>query len=162
MAFEFSSGGGGGARYPGARYKRTQISQINVTPLVDVMLVLLVVFMITAPLLTVGVPIDLPKTAASRIVGQDEPLVVSLAPNGKIYLQDVELALDELIPRLIAITENRREARVFLRGDRAIPYGQVMVVMGAMNQAGFNKVALLTEAPGKKAPVNRGGKSGAR
>ena len=162
MAFEFGSGGGGGARYPGARYKRTQISQINVTPLVDVMLVLLVVFMITAPLLTVGVPIDLPKTAASRIVGQDEPLVVSLAPNGKIYLQDVELALDELIPRLIAITENRREARVFLRGDRAIPYGQVMVVMGAMNQAGFNKVALLTEAPGKKAPVNRGGKSGAR
>jgi biopolymer transport protein TolR len=162
MAFEFSSGGGGGARYPGARYKRTQISQINVTPLVDVMLVLLVVFMITAPLLTVGVPIDLPKTAASRIVGQDEPLVVSLAPNGKIYLQDVELALDELIPRLIAITENRREARIFLRGDRAIAYGEVMVVMGAMNQAGFSKVALLTEAPVKKVPVKRGGKSGAR
>jgi biopolymer transport protein TolR len=162
MAFEFSSGGGSGARYPGARYKRTQISQINVTPLVDVMLVLLVVFMITAPLLTVGVPIDLPKTAASRIVGQDEPLVVSLAPNGKIYLQDVELALDELIPRLIAITENRREARIFLRGDRAIAYGEVMVVMGAMNQAGFSKVALLTEAPVKKVPVKRGGKSGAR
>jgi biopolymer transport protein TolR len=162
MAFEFGSGGGGGARYPGARYKRTQISQINVTPMVDVMLVLLVVFMITAPLLTVGVPIDLPKTAASRIVGQDEPLVVSIASDGKIYLQDVELALDELIPRLVAITENRKEARIFLRGDRAIAYGQVMVVMGQMNQAGFTKVALLTETPGKKAPASRGGKSGVR
>lgn len=162
MAFEFGSGGGGGARYPGARYKRTQISQINVTPMVDVMLVLLVVFMITAPLLTVGVPIDLPKTAASRIVGQDEPLVVSLASDGKLYLQDVELALDELIPRLIAITENRKEARVFLRGDRTIAYGQVMAVMGAMNQAGFSRVALLTETPGKKAPASGSGKSGVR
>ena len=162
MAFEFGSGGGGGARYPGARYKRTQISQINVTPMVDVMLVLLVVFMITAPLLTVGVPIDLPKTAASRIVGQDEPLVVSLASDGKIYLQDVELAIDELIPRLVAITENRREARIFLRGDRAIAYGQVMIVMGAMNQAGFNKVALLTETPGKEKSAGASGKSGAR
>ena len=162
MAFEFGSGGGGGARYPGARYKRAPISQINVTPMVDVMLVLLVVFMITAPLLTVGVPIDLPKTAASRIVGQDEPLVVSLASDGKIYLQDVELALDELIPRLIAITENRKEVRVFLRGDRAIAYGQVMTVMGAMNEAGFSRVALLTETPGKKAPASRSGKSGER
>lgn len=163
MAFEFGSSGGGGPRIPGGRYKRTQISQINVTPMVDVMLVLLVVFMITAPLLTVGVPIDLPKTAASRIVGQDEPLVVSLVPDGRLYLQDAELALDELIPRLIAITENRKEARVFLRGDRAIPYGQVMVVMGALNQAGFNRVALLTEMPGKKAPSGRGGgKSGVR
>ncbi|MDA1324975.1 MAG: biopolymer transporter ExbD [Proteobacteria bacterium] len=161
MSFEFGSGGNGGARYPGARYKRTQISQINVTPMVDVMLVLLVVFMITAPLLTVGVPIDLPKTAASRIVGQDEPLVVSLAQDGKIYLQDAALALDELIPRLIAITENRKEARIFLRGDRAIAYGQVMIVMGAMNQAGFSRVALLTEMPGKKAPAGRG-KSGVR
>ena len=163
MAFEFGSGGAGGPRVPGARYKRTPISQINVTPMVDVMLVLLVVFMITAPLLTVGVPIDLPKTEASRIVGQDEPLVISLAPDGKIYLQDAELALDELIPRLVAITENRREARIFLRGDRAIAYGQVMIVMGAMNQAGFSRVALLTELPGKKASPNRGrGKSGVR
>ena len=163
MAFEFGSGGGGGPRIPGARYKRTQISQINVTPMVDVMLVLLVVFMITAPLLTVGVPIDLPKTAASRIVGQDEPLVVSLAPDGKIYLQEAELALDELIPRLVAITENRKEVRIFLRGDRTIAYGQVMFVMGAINQAGFSRVALLTELPGKKASANRGGgKSGVR
>lgn len=145
-----SSTGHGASRLPGARYKRQQISEINVTPMVDVMLVLLVVFMITAPLLTVGVPIDLPKTAASRIVGQDEPLVVSVAKDGRLYLQDAELALDELIPRLVAITENRREARIFLRGDRAIAYGEVMAVMGAMNQAGFNRVALLTETPSKE------------
>jgi biopolymer transport protein TolR len=163
MAFDLGSDSAGRSRIPGARYKRTQISQINVTPMVDVMLVLLVVFMITAPLLTVGVPIDLPKTAASRIVGQDEPLVVSLAPDGKIYLQDAELALDELVPRLIAITENRKDARIFLRGDRAIAYGQVMIVMGAMNQAGFSKVALLTEMPGKtSSPNSRRSKSGAR
>ena len=86
MAFEFNNNSG--SRRPGARYKRTQISQINVTPMVDVMLVLLVVFMIAAPLLTVGVPVDLPQTEASRIVGQDEPLVVSLASDGKLYLQD--------------------------------------------------------------------------
>ena len=152
MAMDVGNGGGGyGSRVPGARYKRAQISQINVTPMVDVMLVLLVVFMITAPLLTVGVPVDLPKTEASRIVGQDEPLVVSVASDGRLYLQDSELALDELIPRLTAITENRKEARIFLRGDRAIAYGQIMAVMGAMNQAGFNRVALITETPGKQA-----------
>lgn len=161
MAFEFSNNGG--PRTPGARYRRTPISQINVTPMVDVMLVLLVVFMIAAPLLTVGVPVDLPKTEASRIVGQDEPLVVSLASDGKIYLQDAQLALDELVPRLVAITENRREARIFLRGDRAISYGQVMVIMGAMNKAGFSRVALLTETPGTAAPAGaERGKSGAR
>jgi biopolymer transport protein TolR len=159
MAMQFGSQGTqGGARLPGARYKRGQISEINVTPMVDVMLVLLVVFMITAPLLTVGVPIDLPKTAASRIVGQDEPLVVSVAKDGTLFLQDAELALDELIPRLVAITENRREARIFLRGDRAIAYGNIMAVMGAMNQAGFNRVALLTEMP----DGDKGKKKGSR
>ncbi len=151
MAIDFGNRSGVGSRLPGSRYKRAQISEINVTPMVDVMLVLLVVFMITAPLLTVGVPVDLPKTAASRFVKQDEPLVVTVAKDGRLFLQDTELALDELIPRLAAITENRREARVFLRGDRAIAYGQVMAVMGAMNQAGFNRVALITEMPGKKA-----------
>lgn len=160
MAIQFSTGNSqGAARVPGARYKRGQISEINVTPMVDVMLVLLVVFMITAPLLTVGVPIDLPKTAASRIVGQDEPLVVSVSKDGRLYLQDAELALDELIPRLVAITENRREARIFLRGDRAIAYGEVMAVMGAMNQAGFNRVALLTETPGNNARAKSAAKN---
>jgi biopolymer transport protein TolR len=132
----YGNGNGNGYRGSGGRFRRTPISQINVTPMVDVMLVLLVVFMITAPLLTVGVPVDLPKTDASRIV----------------YLQDAVVALDELAPRLTAISANRRDARIFVRGDRAIAYGQVMAVMGALNQAGFNRVALITEKPGKAAP----------
>jgi biopolymer transport protein TolR len=127
------------------------MSEINVTPLVDVMLVLLIVFMVTAPLLTVGVPVDLPETSANRIVGQDEPLVISVNSDGGIFLQDTEVKLDQLIPRLTAITENKKDARIFLRGDQAIAYGRVMSVMGALNQAGFNKVALITQALGKKA-----------
>lgn len=148
MAFNIGTARNGDGRTPGARFRREPMSQINVTPMVDVMLVLLVVFMITAPLLTVGVPIDLPKTAASRIVGQDEPLVISLDHAGKLYLQDLEITLDQLVPRLSAITRNRRDARIFLRGDRTIAYGQVMTVMGAMNQAGFHRVALITVSPG--------------
>jgi biopolymer transport protein TolR len=163
MAIHLGTRGVGGARSSDRRYHRDRISQINVTPMVDVMLVLLVVFMITAPLLTVGVPVDLPKTAASRIVGQDEPLVVSVAGDGKLYLQDSALALDELTPRLTAITENRKDARIFLRGDRAIAYGQIMAVMGALNQAGFHRVALITESPAKQGAGNpRGRKGGAR
>ena len=123
------------------------MSEINVTPMVDVMLVLLVVFMITAPLLTVGVPVDLPKTKASVIVGEDEPLVVTLNAEGKLILQDTEVALDKLVARLSAITENRKETRVFVRGDRKIAYGKVMEVMGLINLAGFDRVALITELP---------------
>ena len=123
------------------------MSEINVTPMVDVMLVLLVVFMITAPLLTVGVPVDLPKTKSSVIVGEDEPLVVTLNAEGKLFLQDTEVALDKLVARLTAITENRKETRVFVRGDRKIAYGKIMEVMGLINRAGFDRVALITEVP---------------
>ena len=123
------------------------MSEINVTPMVDVMLVLLVVFMITAPLLTVGVPVDLPKTKSSVIVGEDEPLVVTLNAEGKLFLQDTEVALDKLVARLTAITENRKETRVFVRGDRKIAYGKIMEVMGLINRAGFDRVALITELP---------------
>ena len=123
------------------------MSEINVTPMVDVMLVLLVVFMITAPLLTVGVPVDLPKTKSSVIVGGDEPLVVTLNAEGKLFLQDTEVALDKLVARLTAITENRKETRVFVRGDRKIAYGKIMEVMGLINRAGFDRVALITELP---------------
>ena len=123
------------------------MSEINVTPMVDVMLVLLVVFMITAPLLTVGVPVDLPKTKTSVIVGEDEPLVVTLNAEGKLFLQDTEVALDKLVARLTAITENRKETRVFVRGDRKIAYGKIMEVMGLINRAGFDRVALITELP---------------
>ena len=123
------------------------MSEINVTPLVDVMLVLLVVFMITAPLLTVGVPIDLPKTKASQMVGQDEPLVVSVNAKGEVWLQETKIGLENMVPRLKAITENNKDTRIFVRGDRAINYGRVMEVMGLVNQAGFNRVALITELP---------------
>ena len=130
-----------------ARRTRRLMSEINVTPFVDVMLVLLVVFMITAPLLTVGVPVDLPKTAAPEITGDDEPLAVSIDADGVIYLQETEVALDELGPRLEAVTERNDEARIFVRGDKSIDYGLVMAVMGAITEAGFTNLALITELP---------------
>ena len=124
------------------------MSEINVTPFVDVMLVLLVVFMITAPLLTVGVPIDLPKTAASTLQGSEEPLTVSIDDKGKIYLQKTLVKQEELVARMLAISENLTSRRIFVRGDRLVDYGTVMEGMGSLNAAGFNKVALVTEAPG--------------
>ncbi len=123
------------------------MSEINVTPLVDVMLVLLVVFMITAPLLTVGVPVDLPKADSPVIAGQDEPLVVTVDATGKLYLQETVVALDKLVARLAAVTESRKETRIFVRGDRTIAYGKVMEVMGLINLAGYSRVALITELP---------------
>ena len=120
------------------------MSEINVTPFVDVMLVLLVIFMVTAPLLTVGVQIDLPKTKAGVIQGQDEPLAVSIDHEGRLFLQETEIELENLIPRLIAISENKPDVRIFVRGDQTVPYGRVMTVMGTINQAGFSRVALIT------------------
>ncbi len=120
------------------------ISDINVTPMVDVMLVLLVVFMVTAPLLTVGVKVDLPNTSASVIAGQDEPLAITVNAEGRIFLQETELELDTLAPRLVAISGNNRDIRIFIRGDKTINYGRVMEVMAAINTAGFNHVALIT------------------
>ena len=121
------------------------MSEINVTPLVDVMLVLLVIFMITAPLLTAGVQVDLPKTRAAAVQGQDEPVSVTIDRRGRIFVQETEVTLDALAPRLAAITENNHDVRVFVRGDQGIPYGQVMSVIGAVHAAGFTKVALLTQ-----------------
>jgi biopolymer transport protein TolR len=123
------------------------MSEINVTPMVDVMLVLLVVFMISAPLMTVGVPVDLPKTNASQMVGQDEPLVISVNAKGEVFLQETPIKLDQLVPRLKAITLNKKDTRIFVRGDAAIAYGKVMEVMGTVNLAGFGRVALLTQLP---------------
>ena len=127
------------------------MSEINVTPFVDVMLVLLVVFMITAPLLTVGVPIDLPKASASNLQGNEEPLTVSISDKGEIFLQETLVGAEELVARLLAIAENRTSRRIFVRGDRAVDYGAVMTVMSRLNAAGFNKVALVTEAPQSQA-----------
>ena len=133
------------------RRTRGLMSEINVTPFVDVMLVLLVVFMITAPLLTVGVPVDLPESSVPEISGEDEPLAVTIDAEGAIYLQDTEIALDELGPRLAAVTERNPGARIFVRGDKAVDYGRVMLVMGALAEAGFNNIALIAELPKRKA-----------
>ena len=132
------------------RRRRQPMSAINVTPFVDVMLVLLIVFMVTAPLLTVGVTVDLPKTTSSPLPGQDEPLSVTVDHDGKVYLQDSPLSVEELGPRLRAISERKPDARVFVRGDKVIDYGRVMEVVGAIHAAGFSKVALVTEFDEKK------------
>jgi biopolymer transport protein TolR len=126
-------------------HRRAPMAAINVTPFVDVMLVLLIVFMVTAPLLTVGVSVDLPRTRSSPLPGQDEPLSVSVDREGQIFLQDSQLAVEELGPRLVAITERNPDARIFVRGDRVIDYGRVMEVVGAIHAAGFSKVALVTD-----------------
>ncbi|MDP4823247.1 MAG: protein TolR [Aestuariivirgaceae bacterium] len=122
------------------------VSDINVTPFVDVMLVLLIVFMVTAPMLTVGVPLELPETAAKEMQGDTEPLTVSVKADGKVYLQETEIVLEELVPKLQAIAKNGYEERIFVRADRAIDYGAVMQVMGALNAAGFRKLGLVTSA----------------
>jgi biopolymer transport protein TolR len=127
------------------------MSEINVTPMVDVMLVLLIVFMVAAPLLTVGVPVDLPKAQAPAINENKEPLVVTVNAEGKIYLQETALDADDtLVPRLQAITNNNPEASIYVRGDRAINYGRVLEVMSMISSAGFTKVSLVAETPGGK------------
>ena len=129
------------------RRRYRPLSEINVTPFVDVMLVLLIVFMVTAPLLTVGVPVDLPKTEAAQLTDQIEPLVVSVDARGKLFLQETELEREQLVPRLKAITGAKPDTRIFVRGDKTIAYGEVMTVMGMISAAGFSKVALLAELP---------------
>jgi biopolymer transport protein TolR len=124
--------------------RRPPMADINVTPMVDVMLVLLVIFMVTAPLLTVGVQVDLPKTKAKAIAGSDEPLAVSIDKDGNVYVQDTQMDLDAVVPRLQAISNNNPEVRIFVRGDANVDYGSVMQVMGVLNAAGFSKVALIT------------------
>ena len=126
------------------------MSEINVTPMVDVMLVLLIVFMVTAPLLTVGVQIDLPKTKAKILQGQDEPLAITIDAQGQVYLQDTEIDIEGLVPRLRAINDNNHDVRIFVRGDASVNYGRVMEVMGTVNVAGYKKVALVTQQQKKR------------
>ena len=129
------------------RHSHRPMGEINVTPFVDVMLVLLIVFMVTAPLLTVGVPVDLPKTQAGQINADQAPLVVSLQKQGKIFLQDTEIDADNLVPRLKAISKANNQVRIFVRGDRAVAYGEVLALMGRIQSAGFERVALVAELP---------------
>ena len=138
----------GNASTGGRRRRRgsshVPMAEINVTPFVDVMLVLLIMFMVAAPLLTVGVPIDLPKTKARELQGDNEPLTVTVKPDGKVFLQETEIELDTLVTKLQAIAKNGFEERIFVRGDKTVDYGRVMQVMGTLNRAGFKRIGLVT------------------
>ena len=137
-----------------SRHRRAHVmSEINVTPMVDVMLVLLIIFMVAAPLLTVGVPVDLPKAQAPAINENKEPLVVTVNAEGKIFLQETAVEADDtLVPKLQAITHNNPEASIYVRGDRAINYGRVLEVMSMISAAGFTKVSLVAEPLGARPP----------
>ena len=128
-------------------HRQKVMSEINVTPMVDVMLVLLIIFMVSAPLLTVGVPIDLPQSQAKSLEQDKEPLTLSVNEKGKVFLQNAEINMDDLIPKLQAVAQARggTEARVYVRGDKKVDYGSMMKVMGQLSAAGFHRVALVTE-----------------
>lgn len=140
-----------GRRGGGRGRRHRPMSEINVTPFVDVVLVLLIIFMVAAPLMTVGVPVDLPRTNATPLPQEQEPLTITVDSQGRIFLQETEVPMDSLVPQLQAIMRNQPqgqpERRIFVRGDRAISYGRVMEVMGTVSAAGFSRVALLAEQP---------------
>jgi biopolymer transport protein TolR len=145
MAANVVSGGSSGGR--GRRGRRAVMSEINVTPFVDVMLVLLIVFMVSAPLLTVGVPLDLPQSQAKSLDQDREPLTISVNVRGQIFLQNSEIKVEELVAKLKAITDARGgfDERVYVRGDKKVDYGTMMRVMGRLSAAGYHRVALVTE-----------------
>ena len=130
------------------RYRlKKPMSNINVTPLVDVMLVLLIVFMITAPMLTVGVQVDLPQTKANQLNSDADPLIITMNKNREIFIQDAVVSLEDLIPRLKAISKVNSKTRIFVRGDNLLPYGEVIEIMGKIQSAGYEKVALVAKLP---------------
>ena len=142
-----SGGGGRRRRHRGAS---AAMSEINVTPFVDVMLVLMIIFMVAAPMLTVGVPIKLPETSANAMPNEEEPLTITLTKDGLVLIQTTEYSQEELIPKLTAIAAERTNKKVFLRADGALPYEAVAQVMGALNAGGFNEIGLVTDAGGPK------------
>ena len=145
MGMSLGGGSGGGGR---RGYRRANVmAEINVTPMVDVMLVLLIIFMVSAPLLTVGVPLDLPQTAAKSLDQDKEPLTLSVQLSGKVFLNNTEIPMNELVPKLTAVSQARggMDERIFVRGDTKVDYGTVMRVMGRLSAAGFKRVALVTE-----------------
>ncbi|RKF13927.1 protein TolR [Roseovarius spongiae] len=140
--------GDGGRRRRG-RGRSRPMAEINVTPFVDVMLVLLIIFMVAAPLMTVGVPVELPKTAANALPGeQEEPLAITITAEGVVMIQTTEVARDELVNRLRAIAAERDSTKVYLRADGAVPYADVVQVMGALNRGGFDNIGLVTDTGG--------------
>jgi biopolymer transport protein TolR len=155
MAFTVNTRARGGR---GGRYR--PLAEINVTPLVDVMLVLLIIFMVTAPLMTSGVSVDLPKTNAQPLNSDSEPLTVSIKADGSIFLQDQPVDISDIVAKLQAIARNNADRRIFVRGDKDLAYGRIMEVMGTITQGGFTKVALLAEqtaAPQNTAPAAQNG-----
>jgi biopolymer transport protein TolR len=150
MGASVGNGGGGGGRRGRRRGGRSAaMSEINITPMVDVMLVLLIIFMVAAPMLTVGVPVELPKTAAAALpTEQEEPLTVTITADGRLAIQTTEVSDQEMIPKLTAIASERTSKKVFLRADGAIPYERVAQVMGALNAGGFNEIGLVTDGEG--------------
>jgi biopolymer transport protein TolR len=144
MGMSSSKGGGYQRRGGRSRRRNSLISDINVTPFVDVMLVLLIIFMVAAPLMTVGVPVDLPETKASEMNAQTEPITVSINNEGKVFIQETEVAMEDIVPRLVAIAKTGYEERIFVRGDQASDYGTVLRVMGRLNAAGFKNIGLVS------------------
>ena len=137
---------GGGRR--GRARKHSPMHEINVTPFVDVMLVLLIIFMVTAPMLTSGVPIELPESKGQQLQTNKEPVTLSVDRSGKVFIQETEIGLNEIAPKLKAIAKNGYDEQIFIRGDKGIDYGTVMRVMGRVKAAGFTKVSLVTETEG--------------
>jgi biopolymer transport protein TolR len=143
------SSGGGGRRGRRRRGKSAAMSEINVTPFVDVMLVLLIIFMVAAPMLTVGVPVELPDTAATALpTEQEEPLTITITADGRLIIQTTETAEGELIPKLLAIAAERSSNKVFLRADGSVPYARVAQVMGALNAGGFRDIGMVMDTDG--------------
>jgi biopolymer transport protein TolR len=146
MGMSVGAGGGGrggrGHRRRGRHH--AMISEINVTPMVDVMLVLLIIFMVAAPLLTVGVPVDLPETKAKAMNADTQPITISMDGTGKIFLQETEIPQEELVAKLQAISKTGYEERIFIRGDKATNYGAAMEVMGLIQDAGYKNIGLLS------------------
>ena len=125
------------------RSEREPMSEINVTPFVDVMLVLLIIFMVTAPLLTVGVQVDLPETSADTLPEESEPLTLTINSKGEVFIQETKIEFDNLIKKILAVSNNRTDTRIYVRGDKTINYGRVLEVMGKLSGSGFTKVALI-------------------
>lgn len=139
------NGGGGGRRKRAGRQRHQPMSEINVTPFVDVMLVLLVIFMVTAPMMTAGVPLDLPDSKAKALGStKSEPLTISVDKTGRTFIQEAEFKPDEIVPKLLAIGKNDKTKTIFVRADKDVDYGKVMRVMGLISQAGFRKISLIT------------------
>ena len=133
MAFKFN------------RSKKEPMSEINVTPFVDVMLVLLIIFMVTAPLLTVGVQVDLPETSADTLPEDDEPLTLTINSKGEIFIQETKVEFEKIIAKILAVSNNRTDTRIYVRGDKTINYGRVLEIMGMLSGSGFTKVSLISE-----------------